>query len=571
MCFIFAQIDTADADMLEPELGTPAPDIGDQGGAVERMRIGTGGWSDHANKGEGKTRSIARAAGTNRGLWRLYNWSMVAKNCMSSLYTTDQVRRIDHSAMEHLGIAGYELMQRAAAAAFATLRRRWPEARHIALLAGSGNNGGDAFLLGVLALRAGLTVDAIVLAHDSSGDALRARLAFVAASGRVVDAGGITAIGDAAVVVDGLFGTGLSRPVQGAAAALIERVNASGRPVLALDVPSGLNADTGALFDVAIHADATISFVAWKRGLFTADGLDCCGTRELATLDLGDAPDAAVEADAHLLDASLASLLGPRRNNANKSTFGHVLAIGGDTGTAGAIHLTSEAALRCGAGLVSIATRQQNISALNAARAELMAHAVDCANQLTPLIGRASVMAVGPGMGQGAWGRSLFDCVLACGKPLVIDADALNLLARNPHALPPAVVITPHPGEAARLLGCDVATIQRDRFAAARELASRYAAVTVLKGAGSLIAAPDGRVAVCPWGNSGMASGGMGDVLTGVIAALLAQGLSTWDAARLGVALHARAGDIAAGDSPRGLLASDLFVPLRHLVNGFTR
>jgi NAD(P)H-hydrate epimerase len=246
-----------------------------------------------------------------------------------------------------------------------------------------------------------------------------------------------------------------------------------------------------------------------------------------------------------------------------------VLAIGGETGTAGAIHLTGEAALRCGAGMVSVATRPQNIGALNASRAELMAHGVDSASQLAVLLERASVVAIGPGLGQGDWGRNLFDAALASEKPLVIDAGALNLLAHAPRKVPACVVMTPHPGEAARLLECDVATIQCDRFAAARALASRFGAVVVLKGAGSLIADPNGRVAVCPWGNPGMASGGMGDLLTGIVAALLAQELSPWDAACLGVGVHARAGDMAAGDAPRGMIASDLLGPLRRLVNGF--
>ena len=182
------------------------------------------------------------------------------------------------------------------------------------------------------------------------------------------------------------------------------------------------------------------------------------------------------------------------------------------------------------------------------------------------------MLALGPGLGKGEWSRALFAPSLATDKPCVVDADALNLLALAPRSLGAANVITPHPGEAARLLGCDVATIQSDRFRAVRELAQRYGAVTVLKGSGSLVAAPDGRIAVCPWGNPGMASGGMGDVLTGVVAALLAQGLSTWDAACLGVAAHARAGDIAAADGgQRGLLASDLLPALRRVLNGIDR
>ena len=488
----------------------------------------------------------------------------------NSLFTADQVRRIDRNAIECLGVPGIELMRRAAAAAFAILRQRWPEARRIVLLAGNGNNGGDAFLVGMLALRAGLAVEAIALDAQSAGDAAQARASFVDAGGRIVVADAATAIPHADVFVDGLFGTGLTRPVEGVAAALITRLNAPRRQVLALDLPSGLDADTGASLGVAVRADLTISFVAWKRGLFSADGAGCCGVRELASLDLPVAAHAGIEADAELLDAGVARLLPPRYDNVNKGNFGHVLAIGGDEGFAGAIRLTAEAALRCGAGLVSVATRAGHVPALNAARPELMARGVETAGASVPLIERASVIAIGPGLGQRDWGRGLLDLALASGKPLVLDADALNLLTLAPRALPTNVVLTPHPGEAARLLGRDAAAVQRDRFAAVRELSARHAAVVVLKGAGSLIADSQGQVVVCPWGNPGMASAGMGDVLTGVIAALLAQGLSAWDAARMGVALHARAGDVAAGAAPRGLLAGDLFAPLRQLVNGFS-
>lgn len=489
----------------------------------------------------------------------------------TSLYTAEQVRLIDRNAIDRCGIAGFALMQRAAEAAFACLRRRWPRATHIGLLAGNGNNGGDAFLLGALALRAGLRVDAIALTSTSNGDAARARDAFTAAGGRIRIADNETTIPDADVAVDGLFGTGLARPVCGIAAVLIGKLNLAGCAVLALDLPSGLDADTGTCLGACVRANATISFVAWKRGLFTNEAVDHCGALELATLDVSDAAGERIAADAHLLDDSLDRLLGPRIGNSNKSSFGHVLVVGGDHGMAGAVHLAGEAALRCGAGLVSIATRGAHVTALNASRPELMAHGVEDAHALAPLIERASVIAVGPGLGQGAWGRALFDAALSSAKPLVIDADALNLLARAPRALLGHTVLTPHPGEAARLLGCDIATIQRDRFASVRALAARYGAIVVLKGAGSLISDPRGAVSLCAWGNPGMASGGMGDLLTGVVAALRAQQLNAWDAARLAVGVHARAGDRAAGQAPRGLIASDLLAPLRELVNSCVR
>jgi len=269
--------------------------------------------------------------------------------------------------------------------------------------------------------------------------------------------------------------------------------------------------------------------------------------------------------DARLLSAEN---LPPRARYANKGNHGHVLVIGGDHGMAGAVQLAGMAALRAGAGLVSVATRAGHVFALNAARPELMAHGVDGPQALQPMLERADVLALGPGLGRSAWGHALWLTALDSGKPLVLDADGLNLLANEPRRFPAPTVLTPHPGEAGRLLGVSTAEVERDRFAVARELARRHAAVVVLKGTGSLVADPDGRLDVCPWGNPGMASGGMGDLLTGIIAALLAQGCDAWQAARIGVGLHARAGDRAAQAGERGLLASDLLAPLRALGNG---
>ncbi|HVV95865.1 MAG TPA: NAD(P)H-hydrate dehydratase [Rhodanobacteraceae bacterium] len=495
---------------------------------------------------------------------------MLPPDPTTALYTAEQTRRIDRAAIEGAGIAGIELMRRAADAVFETLRRRWPDARRIAVLAGRGNNGGDAFLVGHLALQHGLDVDAFAMSEEISVDADRARRIYREAGGRILPFARMPDLAAYDVIVDGIFGTGLARAVEGEIAAVIDCVNASGRPVLAIDVPSGLSADTGMRLGTAVRADATVSLVAWKRGLFTGDAADCVGARELAPLDVPDSAYAGIAPDATLIDGAITHALPPRRGNVNKAHFGHVLAIGGDAGMGGAIRLAAEAALRCGAGLVSVATRGAHVAALLAGRPELMARDVDDVRVVDVLIGRASVLAIGPGLGREEWGFALWRAAMGAKKPLVIDADALNILAGEPWPIPDAV-LTPHPGEAARLLGCETATIQADRFAAVRALATRYAAVAVLKGAGSLVAAPDGRVAACPWGNAGMASGGMGDVLTGVIAALRAQGLSAWDAACAGVALHARAGDVAAGDAPRGLVASDLFAPLRQLANGVER
>jgi len=475
------------------------------------------------------------------------------------LYTVAQIRAMEHRLVERDG--GIEVMRRAAEAALQVLRQHWPQARRVAVWCGPGNNGGDGFLLAALARAAGLQVEVRALSSDAKGDAARARQVCIEAGAAIHDGNAFDAWPEVDLHVDALYGIGLNRAPSDAVAALIERINADGKPVLALDTPSGLNADTGQVPGVAIRAAVTVTFLADKRGLHTGAAADHVGEVIVASLGLTDP----VVPDAVILEPSAL----PRRSRvAHKGGSGHVLAIGGDHGTAGAIRLCGESALRCGAGLVSVATRAEHLSALNAARPELMAHAVQGPQELESLIQRADVLAVGPGLGQGAWGHALWLAALAAGKPMVLDADGLNLLARAPREFDRLVVLTPHPGEAARLLDTDVPSVEHDRFAAVRELARRYRAVAVLKGAGSLIADPAGRVAVCPWGNPGMASGGMGDLLTGIIAGLLAQHCEAWEAACLGVSLHARAGDRAARAGERGLLATDLLQPLHALVNG---
>ncbi len=480
----------------------------------------------------------------------------------SALFTTAQVRALDQAALGD-GIAGIELMERAARAALAALQRRWPQARTLCVLCGPGNNGGDGFLLAALARAAGLQASVIALPGQSSGDAAQARECFTGEGGQVSSM--TEQLPEADVYVDALFGSGLNRAPAGDAAMLIAAVNAQSRPVLTLDVPSGLNSDTGVAFEPCLRATATVCFVGWKRGLFTAQGPDQSGERSLATLDVPTPAYAHAEADATLL---MPQALPTRARDSHKGRYGHVLAIGGDLGAGGAVRMCGEAAARVGAGLVSVATREANVGAILAARPELMPHGVHVPRNLEALLARASVLALGPGLGQDDWGQGLWQAALDASKPTVLDADGLNLLALRARALPEQIVMTPHPGEAARLLETTTADVQADRFAAVRGLARKYGAVVVLKGGGSLVADPEGRVAACPWGNPGMASGGMGDVLTGVIAGLLAQGLTPWDAACLGVGLHARAGDLAARAGERGMLASDLFPYLRALVNG---
>ncbi|MBB5207004.1 NAD(P)H-hydrate dehydratase [Chiayiivirga flava] len=487
-----------------------------------------------------------------------------------ALYRSDAIRAIDRRAIEHDGIDAYALMTRAAAAAFAALQRAWPSARRVCVLCGQGNNGGDGFVLARLARMAGLAVQVLVVdaraASTESARRAREQWQDIGGSTQVFEAG--VPLPDCDLLVDAIFGIGLRRAPEGAAHALIEAINAADRHVLALDLPSGLDADSGSAPGAAVRAERTVTFIAHKQGLFTGRARALAGTVELAALGIAAATRDAQPLSAFAVDARhLARWLAPRRRDAHKGDHGHVLAIGGDSGMGGAVRLCAEAALRAGAGLVSVATRDGNVGAMLAARPELMPRAVDEPEVLRALLDRADVVALGPGLGRGDWSRDLFDAALAAALPTVLDADALNLLAVAPRALGTAV-LTPHPGEAGRLLDCSAAQVEADRYAAAEALARRHAATVVLKGAGSIVAAPGHTPVVIAAGNPGMAGGGMGDVLTGVIAALLAQGMAPFDAACAGALLHAAAGDAAAREGgERGLLASDLFPHLRRLAN----
>jgi NAD(P)H-hydrate epimerase len=486
-----------------------------------------------------------------------------------ALYRAEQVRALDRAAIDDFGIPGAELMARAGAAAYRLLRERWPGARHLTVLCGGGNNGGDGYEVARLAAAEGLNVEVLTLADPArlNGEARAMADAFRAAGGSIQPFHALPRRTD--LIVDAMLGTGLDREVQGNWAKAIASANAHLAPKLAIDIPSGLHADTGRALGVAIEAEATISFMGLKQGLFTGEGPSYCGRVTFSALGVPAVVWSREVLSARRIDWSKqAEFLKPRRRSAHKGDFGTVLVVGGAPGTAGAARLAGEAALRAGAGLVYVVSHPDHATLLGLGRPELMCHAVADPAGLDPLLARADVVALGPGLGQGDWGRALYARVLASDRPLVVDADALNLLAMAPQTRP-RWVITPHPGEAGRLLGCPTAAVEADRFAAVRRLQGRFGGVAVLKGAGTLVYGASHRPpGVSSAGNPGMASGGMGDALTGVIAALIAQGLSLEEAAAAGVCLHAAAGDLAASrGGERGLLASDLIAALRPVLN----
>jgi len=498
----------------------------------------------------------------------------VMRRLPNALYLGTEVRELDRIAIEEFNIPGATLMTNAGMAAFAMMREHWPRARKLVVVVGTGNNGGDGFVLARLAHEASYNVKVIQVGDPAKikGDALTMAEQWVAAGGVTEAFSSGLDLGGAEVVVDALLGIGLNDEVKGDWAEAICAINDSHAKILALDVPSGLDADCGLKLGYAVNAHMTMSFIGLKRGLFTGAGPRHAGHIEYADLRIPPQVLMRVQPSCSRMSLSaLAHLLAPRLGDIHKGKCGHVLVVGGDTGMSGAVRLAAEAAARVGAGLVSVATRPEHAVAISSTRPELMCHGVETAIQLRPLLKKATVVVIGPGLGQTKWATSLLGEVLDHDLPMVIDADALNLLVKEPHQRD-NWILTPHPGEAARLLSVETKAIQANRFAAVRNLQRMYGGVAVLKGAGTLVSATDMPLGLCAEGNPGMASGGMGDVLTGVIAGLLAQRRNPRKAlplaARLGVCVHARAGDQAAKEGgERGLLASDLMPMLQEIVN----
>ncbi len=479
------------------------------------------------------------------------------------LYRVAQIREAEQFAIQHLRMPGLQLMRNAGLAAFNLMREHWPDQRQFTVFCGVGNNAGDGYVVAALGLQAGFSVRVYTLPDVAGlkGDALQACQDFIRCGGVVLPFESDMEVGG--IIIDALLGTGLSRPVEHEFAEAIALINQSGCPVLSIDVPSGLQADTGCVMGCAVKADLTVTFIALKCGLFTGEARDYCGRIVCNDLNVPDSVFSALPLAARLLKKTA---LPPRARSAHKGHFGHVLLVGGNQGYSGAIRLAGEAALRSGAGLVSIATRAEHCGFLNIGRPELMCHAAENAEQLQALLDKVNVVVIGPGLGRDEWAQAMLDTVLNADKPCVLDADALNLLAKRT-LIRHNWILTPHPGEAARLLACDKQDIARDRYAAVAKLQARYGGVCVLKGAGSLIADADS-IAVCTTGNPGMAGGGMGDVLSGISGALLAQGLSIAEAARLAVHVHGEAADrVAAEMGERGMLAGDLLPKIRELLN----
>ncbi|MEJ0100808.1 MAG: NAD(P)H-hydrate dehydratase [Pseudomonadota bacterium] len=481
------------------------------------------------------------------------------------IYSATQVRQMEVAAIA-AGTAGYTLMQRAGAAALGALRQRWPLARSVVVVAGPGNNGGDGLVLARLARQAGLSVTVLLVAE---ADALRgeARQAHddLLAGGVSPQSFDAAALSQGDVIVDALLGIGVRAPLREDWRLAIEAMNASTRAVFALDIPSGLEPDQGRALP-AVRATATISFLGLKQGLFVGEGPEHAGEILFDGLRVESAVSGppALQRISH---EDLAGVLPQRPRQSFKSQFGRVLVVGRGAGMPGAVRLAAEAALRVGAGLVSVASLPEHLGAVVGARPELMFHALRDAGDVQSAVAVADVIALGPGLGRDGWAKSVLAAVFAARRPeqrLVVDADALNLIAagHGPARLEDWV-LTPHPGEAARLLGIDTKQVQADRLAALAALCERRGGTVVLKGATSLVGHQGEVPRLCDRGNPGMAVPGMGDVLTGAIAGLLAQATQAFDATSAAVYAHAVAGDRCARLGVRGVLALEVAQELR--------
>ncbi|MBI3248369.1 MAG: NAD(P)H-hydrate dehydratase [Deltaproteobacteria bacterium] len=500
------------------------------------------------------------------------------------LVTAKEMRELDRLTIEQYGTPGHVLMERAGAGAVAALLQKFPHVREASVLvvAGKGNNGGDGFVMARLLKKARVTCEVVLAARaaEVKGDAFRNLQAFTRIRGKVTEvteAGQLDLVREkiagSALIIDALLGTGLNAPVTGLLASLIELINASGLPVVAVDHPSGLDADRGEPFGVAVQADLTATFGYPKHGQIGEPGVQYVG--ELVVVDIGIAPEAVAQVQPQvelLTREEMGWLVRPRRFSAHKGDFGHLLVLAGARGKSGAALLCGGAALRVGTGLVTLG----GPSSLNAVFSSVLIEAMTiplpeladgsfCLDEpaLAQAITGKSAIAFGPGVGVSTDTISLTRWLLGHSEvPLVIDADGLNCVAVDVAMLGNAsvpVILTPHPGEMARLLNLTNAEIQANRLEHARVFAAAHRCFLVLKGANTIIAAPDGRTWVNTTGNPGMASGGMGDVLTGIVSGLLAQGLPPEEACCLGVFLHGAVGDLAAEEKGEaGILARDL-------------
>lgn len=501
-------------------------------------------------------------------------------------YSNEAVQNIDFQMVNQGFVENsYTLMLRAAKALFNFINHNYSHIENISIVCGAGNNAGDGYALARLLKlhekepQIKVRLISIIDPENLAGDAHTAYLDWLDCDG-TVELMADSHFSATDLIVDALIGTGLNRPLEDEWYDTVAAINNSCKPVLAVDIPSGLDADSGASYGITIEADHTVTFIAQKMGMYTAQARNYCGKIHFASLGVDDSLYEQIKHHAILMEwNNLLTKLPSRNPISNKGEHGHLLIIGGDYGMAGACLIAGEAALRAGAGLVSIATRKENTNAITSARPELMVHGIEHADELELLLKKATAIAIGPGLGTKQWGVALLNKIIKFIKQqyrstkqtvhCVFDADALNIMAQHNWLIQSdEIIYTPHFAEATRLLKykSELPTIDNNRFDMIIKLQKKYHGIFVLKGPGTLVNIKED-TAICPYGNAGMASAGMGDSLTGIIGALLAQKVSIIDSACLGVCLHAKAGDLAAKEGKNGMLVSDLFPKIRKLMN----
>ena len=499
------------------------------------------------------------------------------------LYTASETRKIDNLAIKAKGISGYSLMQMAAEFTLDVILREFSPVEELIIFCSKGKNSGDGFLLGSFAKEFGLEVT-IVMSNTSNVIKGVSRKAFEEmkdAKVKIISTKSVEKlkVSNKTVIVDALIGTGLKGNLRKNIKESILALNKLGvkLPVLSLDIPSGVNPDTGDADDIAVYADITATFVAQKRGCFTSVGKKFSGEIIYSDLEIPKNLFSKITSTSYVVDyEDSISKVVYREQDAHKGHFGNVLIVGGDRGLGGAGLLSSRAAVYSGAGLTSLVTRPEHVSASLVSCPEVMVKGVDSGQDLEEYLVNPDVIAIGPGLGQSAWSEQMIQRVLWEAEKrdvsVIMDADALNLLTRLKLSsnLPKRLILTPHPGEAARLLNTSVAVIESNRFSAAAKIQKKFNATVVLKGSGTVICHKSGgtqKWGICDSGNPGMATGGMGDVLTGIIAGLLAQGLTLKEAAEAGVDLHAKAADQASLEfGEAGLTSSDVINELKYLL-----
>ena len=485
-----------------------------------------------------------------------------------ALYTSDSIKKIDDVAINEHGMSGYDLMCAAGSAACKFILGKWPAAQSIAIICGGGNNGGDGYVVARLLKKQGLGVKVYAVANKAPATktAKKARQDFEADAENILNIDAFD--GSVDLIVDAMLGTGIRAPLDKTVSSVIQLINQASAPVCAIDIPSGIDANTGAVIDNAVVADATITFIGLKVGLYIGAALDYVGELVLDTLNVPPPIYQVVNPIAQLVTyPEVLQYLPKGRDTQHKGTNGRVMVIGGGQAHySGAVCLSGEAALRSGAGLVSVCVAPESLALMARGPAELMCFAPESPDNILSELAHTDVLVIGPGLSQTSWAEQCLDIALRVDKPTVMDADALNLLAKKPQKRD-NWILTPHPGEAARLLNQSIEAGEVDRLQTVRALQNKYGGTIVLKGASTIILDTEGIISIIEGKVPALATGGTGDVLAGFIGGLMGQGLMASQAAQLAVSVHREAGWLEQTFGQRGMMASDLFLHIRSLLN----